>query len=231
MKPIEQFEDEADDVLEVINMGGCCATVRLLQLRLFGAEQLHGLVKRKVSAVAADTTRDEDVVSVYRVKRACIDALENDWFCCLHYFKRVNVESGDGLTVHETLVFTNDTLRCWLVVACDPFINVGTVQKAQDAARSLLSLLQALGYPVADVSYFVYAPVSDGLPNTEMRKRLELTPVPVPAEELPYVMALHNCETGQRAVRGMLKTSVVRQGCDPPPGYVVKEGRTICPAR
>eukprot|EP01063_Lacrimia_lanifica_P018731 TRINITY_DN25641_c0_g1_i1.p1 TRINITY_DN25641_c0_g1~~TRINITY_DN25641_c0_g1_i1.p1 ORF type:complete len:240 (+),score=71.61 TRINITY_DN25641_c0_g1_i1:50-769(+) len=232
----EHYED-ADDVLETLNMGGACATVRLLQMRGYGLQQVHDLVKRKCLSVANDASRG-DTCEYYKLKHECILMAEPEWFCGMHYFKTLKPPPGyshpacaeDAL--HHTLVFTNESMRCWMVVQCDPRIDIAVVDAARQAALALRDLLHHLEFPVADISFFVHAPVSSrvALPERHMRENIPLTPpLPLPQHLVPLITELTQSEFGQRVLRDIKKQKPgrVRLGCDPPPGSTVRDGRTV----
>eukprot|EP00659_Diplonema_papillatum_P022762 gene22762-34869_t len=128
----ELYQD-ADEALETLNLGGSCAAIRLLQLRIFGVESVHGAVVGKIRSVAHDGSRALES-EYYQLKERCVNALTPQWHVCLHVFKAVRDPdpSQETAELHHGLVFTDATLRCWLVVECDPRLEMASVARARD---------------------------------------------------------------------------------------------------
>ena len=239
MKSVSDYEDEVDDQLETINMGGVCAAVRLLQARLFGVEQIHRLIKRKVASVAEDDARDEDTRLAYGVKKHCIDIVEDHgFFALLHYFKKVNVERGDGFALFESMVFTDEAMRCFLVVECDPFLEVKVVDRARTASCALRDTLAALTLPFSDITFCVFTPKLRVLPPLNMRERCpqvsSASPRALTSGEELYLAALLRTPNASTALRGIVRSTLHAPGrgvlgCDPPKGYTMSHGKTIVP--
>eukprot|EP01059_Diplonema_ambulator_P033915 TRINITY_DN7349_c0_g1_i1.p1 TRINITY_DN7349_c0_g1~~TRINITY_DN7349_c0_g1_i1.p1 ORF type:complete len:233 (+),score=38.98 TRINITY_DN7349_c0_g1_i1:75-773(+) len=227
----QDYYEDPDEVLETINVGGSCAATRLLQVRLFGLQVVCDAVRGKIRRVARE---DRDAAEQYRLKEKCVDWVGEDWYVVLHMFRKIKGPAGHepDTGLHRSLVFCDASNRCWLVVICDPNLELESVPSARTAASSLHSILAALEFPISDISYLVYAPCSTSLPPQSGRGRLDLTdPPPLTPLESALLTELKNCEAGQKALRDIKKQHKTRQGCDPPPGSTLHEGRTIVPNR
>ena len=228
---------DIDNTLETINVGGACAALRLIQLRAFGLQQVHDLIKRKVTNIANDDKR-KDESEYYKIKKSCIEAAEDEgWFACLHVFRIIkNPTKGveDESNLHFSVVFTDETMRCWLVCECDPRIDVGRVTSAREAAIDLRALLHRMEFPVSDVSFLVFTPICKSLPEDERtRGRISLsTPIKqLTSSQTHLIDFVVNSETAQSALRSMKRQKVAPLGCDPPVGSIVRNGKTIIPSR
>eukprot|EP01060_Flectonema_neradi_P007569 TRINITY_DN15307_c0_g1_i1.p1 TRINITY_DN15307_c0_g1~~TRINITY_DN15307_c0_g1_i1.p1 ORF type:complete len:237 (+),score=50.08 TRINITY_DN15307_c0_g1_i1:57-767(+) len=226
---------DVDDAIETINVGGACASLRMVQIRSFGLQQIHDLIKRKVTNIANDTTREES--EYYKIKKACIEAAESvGWFACLHVFRIVKNPvkgSEEESDLHHSLVLTDETMRCWLVCECDPRIDVGKVAAAREAATDLRALLHRMEFPVSDISFLVFTPICKSLPEDERtRGRLSLSDSvkALKPSQTDLIDFVRNSETAQRSFR-LMKRHKAALGCDPPVGSITRNGKTIVPCR
>eukprot|EP01062_Namystynia_karyoxenos_P050354 TRINITY_DN39090_c0_g1_i1.p2 TRINITY_DN39090_c0_g1~~TRINITY_DN39090_c0_g1_i1.p2 ORF type:complete len:237 (+),score=76.82 TRINITY_DN39090_c0_g1_i1:76-786(+) len=228
-------EAAAEAELETINVSGTSCAARVLQLRLYGPAQVHDLVLRKVRALCADER--EGIGEEYQLKTKCAEAAMPRWLLCLHAWRAAKGCEGE---LRRSLVFCDESMRCWLVAEVDSRCDTGAVGRAREDALELSRVLSQLGYPVSDISYLVFTPCCSELQAEDMRARLPREQLEHPGALGPAAAAavcqLAESDLGRRALEGLPGAERggrprLAAGCDPPPGTQNVQGRTVVPRR